>query len=352
MKNNRKKEELSKMFNKAKVLIRNPEKEKEGEELLIDLMTTSYREIAIFELGLYYQKKENFKKAKMFYETIIKSDNNYKPRAIFELGRINARLGNNKKAKEFFEEVIKHDEKRINNAFFELVELYMQEGDTENALEYLKRMLYSDNPKSRKYAKIKYAHLFINTCEYKMAENILVNLLKTELCDSAIQQLIYLYLKVNKVEEALELFRILPNVSKYYYDLEAYIYYKLGKSKEISLDNYYRKQLIDYDEQLTLEHINAHLYESEEKRVHTLFNSNTNIEKLLQEVKEKIKGENPLNGSSVEKYIVQCDEDVAIIDGEKVNFVEVLTIPDTKNILTMYPLRIINTKKDFKKSKK
>ena len=88
MKNNRKKEELSKMFNKAKELIRNPEKEKEGEELLIDLMTTSYREIAIFELGLYYQKKENFKKAKMFYETIIKSDNNYKPRAIFELGRI------------------------------------------------------------------------------------------------------------------------------------------------------------------------------------------------------------------------------------------------------------------------
>ena len=353
MKNNKTKQVYSKIFKKAKELIRNPEKEDEGADLLIELMVTSYREHAIFELALYYQKKENYKQAKICYESILKGNNKFKPRATFELGRIYACTGNSKKAKDLFEKVINQEDKdRTDFALYELAELYMREGNTKQAMENLKKMLYSNNPASKKYAKIKLAHLFANIGEYKMAENILVNLLKREMCDYAVRQLIFLYLKINNIEEAFKIFKMLPRGTKYYHDIKAYVYYKLGKSKETFLDSYYRKQLVAYSEQLTLEHINEHLFEYEGKSIHTLFNSDINMENLLQEVKEKIKEENPIECTLVEKYIIQCEEEIAVIDGEKVKTIEVVTIPDTKNILTMYPIKIINSPKECKKFKK
>ena len=49
----------------------------------------------------------------------------------------------------------------------------------------------------------------------------------------------------------------------------------------------------------------------------------------------------PIYTTSVDKYIIYFEGNVARIDGEEVNSIEVITIPHTKNILTMYPIKTI-----------
>ena len=273
-------------------------------------------------------------------------ESNYRESATFELGKVYLYLGNRKKAKDLFEELlIIGNEKRILHARFEIARLHRREGNRKKAEEMLQTLL----PTSLKsYALIELAKIYSIQGNDEIARNIYTNLIKEEKNKQAIDQLLYLDIKNDNIEEIIELLKIFPKDHKYYSNIKGYILYRLGRIEEINSYNYFIKQLINYNEQNTIEHINKHLDENGYKKIHTIFSKNIDLTRLLEEIKEKIKNEEPNEYTIIEKYIITCDDYIGTIENEKVKQVEVITLPHSKKILTMYPIRIVNREEEKK----
>ena len=342
----KKKKELSNDFSKALSLIQDPKTESEGENILIDLSLNPYTRVyAIYELGKLYKKRDELKSAIACFEEIKKHKGlKYVPRVTFELGKIYLGQGNRQKAKEYYEEAIRIGSEEENyRPMFDLGKMYVSEGLTDQAIEILKQIIETPY---RIGAIVEFARIFTNTGSHKIARNILINLLKKEKNEYAIQQLIFLDIKTNNIEEAYELLKELSEDYKYYDNIKAYLLYKMGRKNDICLDNFYKSQLVGYSENLTKIHIKRHLDEDENKRIHTLFNNNIDINTLFEEIKKKINNTKPVDYTIIEKYIICCDEEIATVDGEKTKYVEVITLPNTKNILTMYPIIVMDLEKE------
>ena len=81
-----------------------------------------------------------------------------------------------------------------------------------------------------------------------------------------------------------------------------------------------------------------HLDEDDDKQVHSTYLEDTNIEKLYEESKTRITSINPSVICVVDKYILDFDKPIGIIKNEETDVVSVVTIPNTYDILSIYPV--------------
>ena len=320
-------------------------KTNEAEKSFKELLNTQK-----LELGRLYASVGKTNEAEKCFKELINigspKDRTY---ALLELGRLYASAGKTNEAEKYFKELLNTQNKTY--ALLELGRLYASVGKTNDAEKCFKELITSQT-QNKIYAMLELGRLYASVGKANDAEKYFKELLNTQnktyalLELYAIKQLIYLDIKNNNLEEILDLLMKLSIQDKEYYVIKSYVLYKLGKTEQIEVQNYYTQQLINYDEYAALEHIQKHLDENDNKRLHTVFDSSIDLQQLFEQVKEKIKVINPTRFTMVEKYIICCEEEIGISDGEKVNTIEVVTIPHTKNIITMYPIKVTNLEKE------
>ena len=293
-------------FELAKLLIKNNKTKTEGKNLLLDLLDSRNKTYAMLELGKLEASEGNDKEARKYFLELLNTPS--KTYAMLELGRLEASERNNKEARKYLLELLNTPNKTY--AMLELGKLEASEGN---------------NKEARKY----FLQLYNEKDEYAMLQLLFLDIKENDLLNA--QQLLD--------QISLKCFS-----SFQYRNIKIYLNYKLGliKDSDIEFKNYFVQQLFNYNIGLTLEHIKNHLDENDNKRLHTIFNNNVNLRDLFYEVQEKICEVNPIEYCFVEKYIVCCNEDISTINGEKTRYVRVITLPNSKNIITMYPINVIN----------
>lgn len=297
----------------------------------LDGAALCYREIlkektdtfAMLELGRIEAEKGNYLKARKHFNDILKiKKDSY---AIFELGKLDARLGNLKEAKRRFESLL--DTNNRVNAMLELAKVEYMLGHRETALVYLNSLLrtYNKNAATIELGRIEYME---GNIEKSIA--FFKSLIGTKSETYSLPILINICIKLGRYEEAFD-YMMYSKKKNYYCDQKAELV--LMKELNVSFDKEYNKplsygcyQILEYDPYSALEHVIArHKYE---------FSDDIDISMLFATI-----GDSLNNETFTGKFVLNDVYDVPYNNiGGGSNILRVITLPGTKNILSMYPL--------------
>ena len=191
--------------------------------------------------------------------------------------------------------------------------------------------------------------------KYEEARDNLSETLQNKKLESyALSELVYLAIREEKYEEAYRSFKMTEQNNEYWTpqrkaQIERFLGYKLDNIRNIKFltDNYFGSQLMDYSEDRTIEHIKLHLDEDDDKRLHSTYLEDVNIEELYEESKTRITSINPSVITVIDKYILDFNRPIGVVKEEKVDAVSVVTLPNTYDILSIYP--VYNPKTRVKK---
>lgn len=160
-------------------------------------------------------------------------------------------------------------------------------------------------------------------------------------------ELYFIYYYLNRYEEALEL---LPRI--YEYDNKDIKNYSLSimelvMKKHLGLDTTFKegtygdsikKQIVDYDEELAKAHIKSHsFYKAENCGMKSVFNENVDIDYLIDSIKENLKTSKKVNKNENLEVHYFLVPNIGIYKNTKCNYLKVILIPGTNNIITVYP---------------
>lgn len=308
------------------------------------LLETSNKKYALLELGKSYVKNGDNKNAIFYFEQLL-TEPTSRTYAMLELGRLYASCNDNEKAKSLFEQLLQiGDEKDKAYAVLELGRLSASEGENEKAENYFKSILQTDN---KSFAMLELGRLYASCNASEKAKQILEQLLKIgnekdRTC--ALIELLRLSIKNKKYSQALQYLDKLITVntsltSDQIKRYQLFLKFKLGKIKKSELsEDYFGRQIFNYNLNSALECISSNV-DIDGKDMHQgRFNSNINIPDLFDICDETICEIEPYSYDVVDKYIVALDYNVGISMEMETNLVEVVTISNTKDIITMYPV--------------
>lgn len=187
----------------------------------------------------------------------------------------------------------------------------------------------------------------VNLCkkQYKEA-HIRLDKIANEKLDRQyiLSELMYLAIREEQYEKAFDYYNTIIEEGDYWgtqviCQIEMYLKYKLGKNIDLEKikDYYFGQQVLDYSEDRTIEHISFHKDEIGNKDNHSIYLENTDINEIYNNSKERITSINPSFVGIIDKYILEWDKPIGIVHGEEVDSVNVITLPNTYDILTIHP---------------
>lgn len=240
------------------------------------------------------------------------------------------------------------------NVLFELASILLRQGINISEALYTFALIKDRGNKNSIENEI--GSYYLRNGDFEKAEESFKTILtgnpsETETC-YGLHGLIKIYVHQDKWEDALRCFDRLVKVSEladyklsHFSNIRFLLLYKNnyinGKEK---MDNYFERQLVDYDKNETINHIKRHLEKlnpdgTKFKTFHSVFSSETNIEELYDYVLEKINDINPSSYDLVDYYKVDINEKIGeTYSNKETKCVEVVTVPNTKQILSIYPV--------------
>lgn len=362
--------ELSKVYNLA-------EKYEEAEKILIELINNNqddkyfayealiqiklnlkkYDEVEIliekikdnisiwkikFYKGQMEQQKENYAKASEYFNDIIENGTECKIKSLYELSNIQKQEENYNKAINLLDNIL------INKNFYYIdalelkIECLIKIGKNEEAYILIEELI-DINKKS-----IDIANLYLGTIEfhkqnYDQALNYYNKVTKKN--KRAYRDMIYkkicIYIKKEDYDMAYQLFMELKNVDytkKYlnkYGILEIYLNKKTNREL-LEPVNYVSSLVCEYNKYYVIEHISRHKEINENKLNHTVFYSHIDIYDLYNFALANISNENFYNNSFCDSYIIEY-KCVGYNNEKEINSIKVVTLPNTKQIVSIYP---------------
>ena len=121
--------------------------------------------------------------------------------------------------------------------------------------------------------------------------------------------------------------------------IDLFLKYKMGISEnEINGEEYFISQALHYSKEAAIKHIEKHLDEDHEKAIHSVYSEDIDINEIFEFIRDAIQNIEPLNGSLNDKYIVRYHKIVGTALNELTDTLQVITIPNSKDILTIYPI--------------
>lgn len=168
--------------------------------------------------------------------------------------------------------------------------------------------------------------------------------------NSAIQKSIYANIKLKRIQAAYDLYikfvenDIFKDDPKKEIQLRAYFSKYIPECQPCVSNFYSYKQISDYNEEEALSHIRKHHYDinQADKERHTLFSNEINIRQLFNSVKNNISQENFYDNNFFDEYVIKYSDCTLDIDNS-MKELKVITIPNTNDIITMYPCRVYET---------
>lgn len=268
--------------------------------MLIELTTTKSKYYAFLELGKLCILKNKFGKARKYFKLIYNYSKNPKDKmfALNELGDLETICEEYELASNYYEKLF--NEGNISDkecALMGMAKLKTFQKDFDGAKEYLDKI---DNmlldSKNNSYFRML---LYIKSGQYKNAIEELNNIIK-----------LYEKLDIKGVIYLCNLLNIgLKDVKKISYT-----------------DSYFTNQILDYDCFVALEYI---------LDIKDKFNPNIDIYKLFNTIKNSLIDEYKIYKLSLyDIYIIPYEN----IGNEREKYLKVLTLPNSKDILYMYPV--------------
>ena len=181
---------------------------------------------------------------------------------------------------------------------------------------------------------------------FDMAIYDLKYILNNNIDKYAIVELYYIYYHLGKYKEALEL---LPNL----YENKLIKTHSLAISelvmkkslgydvtfKEGSRSDYIKFQIVDYDKEKALDHIKRHeiINDIEKDIIQSYFIDDLNIEYLYDLITENLQNNKKVNKDEVLDVYYFGISNIGVYKNQNCNYIKVVAIPDTTNIITIYP---------------
>ena len=238
--------------------------------------------------------------------------------------------------------------RRINDNFYtRLVNLY-KTGKYSNFLKASEKfMSYCDNGKKILLMRAKaYRELEM----YNEALNELSKAIKYKDNEYAMLELYLLYYHLNMYNEALELLPMLYGkegikghslaISELVMkkQLGMYCNFKMGDRCDML-----KSQIQNYDSNLALEHISDHISSNEDNN-QVYFNKNIDLEYLFNIIRNQIDNKNKANKRDMLEVHYFSVSNIGSSAGDLYNFIKVVVVPNTNDIITMYPTNDVDAK--------
>lgn len=220
----------------------------------------------------------------------------------------------------------------------------------DEAKQELEKVIHKDKINSILYYDLGLLHFqrqdFEKSLEY--FEYIIENI--SYMKNSAIQKSIYANIKLKRIQAAYDLYikfvenDIFKDDPKKEIQLRAYFSKYIPECQPCVSNFYSYKQISDYNEEEALSHIRKHHYDinQADKERHTLFSNEINIRQLFNYAKNNISQENFYDNNFFDEYVIKYSDCTLDIDNS-MKELKVITIPNTNDIITMYPCRVYET---------
>lgn len=349
-------------FEYAKLLIINNQKAK-AKLLLLELIGTKSEEYAILELGKLEKQSGNKEEARKYFEKLMNSK--IKEYAILELAKLEKEEGNVNKArngfisllntksrtyamlelgilekeecnlaqsKKYFEELLNTPSKAY--ATLELGKLEKQLGNLEKARKYFKELL---NEKNKTHAMLELAVLERQLGNTDLARKYLLEIIKLEDDSRTVDLLISLEIKEKNYASAAKYINYaLKKGMKVNFNLILHISKELNIFFDINYKRmkytYFTEQILNYDEFMAMDYIyDEHITRNDELKIFERIGTIN----LFRDVKTKLTDQFKINDlGSNDVYVIPINQIMEGADG----FLLIATLPNTKNIITMYPI--------------
>lgn len=163
-------------------------------------------------------------------------------------------------------------------------------------------------------------------------------------------ELFYIYYFLTRYEEALKLLPELYLMKNKYVSNYTLFIAELVMKKQlgISVDfkrgtksDYIKEQIIKYDEGKTLEHIKSHARYEESHNKHSCFSDGVNLNYLTECVKKDLKNNKKANIIDILEVHYFAVPGIGYDTNNLCNYIKVVVVPNTTNIITMYPYAYI-----------
>lgn len=163
-------------------------------------------------------------------------------------------------------------------------------------------------------------------------------------------ELFFIYYYLHRYEEALELLPDLYETNGKYFSNQSISITELVIRKNLGLpvsfrkgskSDYIKSQIVNYNEQIAIQHINEHTYYEDSHQEHSLFNKNVNINYLFECVKNNLKNSKPINDNNLLSVYYFALPGIGYDSNSVCNYIKVVVVPNTTNIITLYPFAYI-----------
>lgn len=239
--------------------------------------------------------------------------------------------------------------KRINNNFYtRLVSLYKSE-KYEAFLRLSDKFLnYCDSDRNILLMRAKsYRALEM----YREALNEFLKAVKYKDNQYVILELYFLYYHLNMYKEALNLLPLLygkEGIKGHSIAISELVMKKeLGMNCDFKIGarcDMIKNQITNYNEAVALKHISDHLVINDNEFDHAYFDESIDLEYLFNTVREQIDSKNKANKRDMLEVHYFSVSNIGSNSGELYNFIKVVVVPNTNNIITMFPTNEVDVK--------
>ena len=310
-------------------------------------------EYQYYEAIIYYRGDRKLE-GKEKLQKIINKNSSFKYRAMFELAKLEYSIENFSNVLSLANTLEKEDIFYKFEASRLITSCYIQIGDVEKAKEHLKKMeigsAYSKYCTTYLKGKLEMKNKnYIEAVKYFNATDINDKVIYRD----SVYKLICCYIKLEQFQKAYDLIEKLEELDysnkyeEHMNSMKIYLCQKLNIDCNIKPCSYFEKQVVKYSSQRAIEHIKKH--DNSIKNKHektTLFSSNIDIEELYYSIVDKLDETTLFDNTFADEYIISYPN-----VGEGIDYVRVITIPNTKKIITMYPYDKIYIKNEQSKQK-
>ena len=244
-------------------------------------------------------------KARELLNTNYYADNSLNVEKLF--GDLECMEYNFSKAIEYYEYCLKNKYNSF-TMFKEIARCYYELGEHDNARKYLEKVKSTDKSTANLYE----AYILYYERKYEKALELLKSIEKSKLDN---------------------------NDFKTYDELIVLLKYKFRNIESISnIERYSYARLFDQDDKLLIEHIKKH-FDTNETDI-GCFKKELDIMELIELSKQIVENTNANHYGSKDYYRYSFDFIIGTKNNEPTKDIEIITHLDSKNIITMYPIKV------------
>ena len=235
-----------------------------------------------------------------------------------------------------------------------IAELYLYIKELNEKGKYKEVVKYADKylelPSSLVFQENKVKFMKAKALRHLEKYEEAIEVLKSEIAENNIYymfELFFIYYHLNKYEEAIKLLPILydykdKSFKNYSLSIMELIMKKsLGLEvapNEFSLDDAIKMQIIDYNEDIAIKSIKKHTIENvTDFEKESYFNENVDINYLLECIRENLKVSKKANMNECLEVHYFLVPKIGIYNDNICNYIKVILIPNTNNIIATYP---------------